>query len=169
VSAISVSTTMFGLMVHNGTKRNEIKWNGTERDGMEHKLYSIVWTFYGEVVFQPTHPKLEGQKNQRKWWNEMESIPPNTTPFHLFLKNPSNGTSFHTTITHSTPSHSINPNKAYGLSLAASDVSVSTGCRQQCRILLSLGHKPYYLLFETNPNSVPQYRLDVGNTELKHK
>jgi hypothetical protein len=40
---------MFGLIVHNIREHNEIKWNGTERDEIEHKLYFIIWTFYGEV------------------------------------------------------------------------------------------------------------------------
>jgi hypothetical protein len=37
---------MFGLMVHNGTEWNEIKWSGMEQSGMEHKSRSIVWIFY---------------------------------------------------------------------------------------------------------------------------
>jgi hypothetical protein len=53
-------------LVHNGMERNEIKLNGTERDGIEHKLYSIVWTFYGEIVFHFIHLKLEAKKNERK-------------------------------------------------------------------------------------------------------
>jgi hypothetical protein len=57
---------MFGLMVHNGTERNGIKWSGMERSGMEHKFRSIVWIFYDgtKLVFTP----LFG-----KWteWNEI--------------------------------------------------------------------------------------------------
>jgi hypothetical protein len=47
---------------------------------MKHKLYSIVWTFYGEVAFHnPSHtPQIEGGRKMiekdGKGWNEYTII-----------------------------------------------------------------------------------------------
>jgi hypothetical protein len=57
-------TAMFGLMVHNGTERNVIKWSGVERSGMEHKFRSIVWIFYDgtKLVFHSIVWKVDGME-----------------------------------------------------------------------------------------------------------
>jgi hypothetical protein len=39
---------------------------------MEHKFHSFVLIFYEVFLFYPIHPKLEGNKNERKRWNEIE-------------------------------------------------------------------------------------------------
>jgi hypothetical protein len=60
---------------------------------MEHKLYFIVWTFYGEVYSIPYTPNCRGRKMREK--DEMNT-PSYITPFHsFFLKNPYDGTLLH--------------------------------------------------------------------------
>jgi hypothetical protein len=56
--------TMFGLMVHNGTEQNGIKWNEVERNGMEHKFRSIVWLFYDgmKLVFHSIIWRVDGME-----------------------------------------------------------------------------------------------------------
>jgi hypothetical protein len=55
---------MFGLMVHNETERNGIKWSGVERSGMEHKLRSIAWIFYDgtKLFFHSILWKMNGME-----------------------------------------------------------------------------------------------------------